>query len=166
MAVVDGREPEPGHAAEIAIACIGARLDRSIEETFAACDIRLRNRGGVSLAVAVIDTDSGRVTVASVGSVSAVLLIGTADVHLACTIGVVGGGYGRLKPTTRTFSSGDVLALYSDGLQEFFPLRDALAKTQATAGDQAGSLLERWADANADAAVLIYRHEAAALCQH
>ncbi len=166
MAVAYGREPGPGCAAETAIACIGARLDRSIEETFTACDVRLRNRGGVSLAVAVIDRGSGRVTMALVGSVRAVLLKGNTDDHLACTRGVVGGGYGRLKSTTRTLASGDVLALYSDGLQAFFPLREALANTRSTGDDQAGSLLARWSDANADAAVLIYRHEAAVLCQH
>lgn len=147
------------------MACIGAGLERSFDEIFAACDARLRDIRGVALAVAVVDIGSGRVTMASVGNIRAVLLEANKDRHLGSTRGLVGGGYSRLTPETMTLSPGDVLALFSDGVDEFFALRETLERAALSSTDQARTVLDRWARVGDDAAVMIYRHELKPRCQ-
>lgn len=167
MAVADGlgHGAEAAYAAEVAMACVGAGLERPFDEIFAACDARLRDTRGVALAVAVVDIDCGRMTMASVGNNRAVLLTANKDTHFARTSGIVGGGYDRLTPETMTLSPCDVLALFSDGVDEFFALRETLERAALSSTDQARTVLDRWARVGDDAAALIYRHELRPPCQ-
>lgn len=114
MAVADGlgHGPEAAYAAEIAMACIGAGLERSFDEIFAACDVRLRDTRGVALAVAVVTLGSGQLTISSVGNIRTVLLTSGKDCRFGGSRGIVGAGYARLTPEVRTLSRGDVLALF------------------------------------------------------
>jgi hypothetical protein len=161
MALADGlgHGPEAAHAAEVAMACIGAGLERPFDEIFAACDARLRDTRGVALAVAVVSTDSGLLTMASVGNIRSVLLKTGKEYRLGGTRGIVGGGYGRLVPEEKPLSRGDVLALFSDGLDEFSSLRESIDSTAPFSRDQASIVLNRWARPDDDAAVLIYRQK-------
>jgi hypothetical protein len=162
MAVADGlgHGPEAAHAAEVAMACIGAGLERPFDEIFAACDARLRDTRGVAMAVAVVNIDNGLMTIASVGNIRSVLLKTDKEYRLGGTRGIVGGGYGRLAPEERPLSRGDVLALFSDGLDEFPLLRETIDHTAPFSRDQASTVLTRWARPDDDAAVLIYRQQA------
>ncbi|MEF8700502.1 MAG: SpoIIE family protein phosphatase [Candidatus Accumulibacter sp. UW20] len=160
MAVADGlgHGPQAAYAAEAAIACIAARVERSFDEIFADCDARLRDTRGVALAVAVVEFATDRLLMASVGNIRAVLLDARRERHLGSARGIVGGGYARLTPEIHTLEPGDVLALYSDGLDEFFALRQTLEESAASPEGSASSVLDSWARGNDDAAVLIYRH--------
>lgn len=160
MAVADGlgHGAEAAYAAEVAMACIGAGLERPIDEIFAACDVRLRNTRGVALAVAVVSLDSGQLTITSVGNIRTVLLTSSKDCHFGGSRGIVGAGYERLIPEVRTLADGDVLALFSDGIEEFFALRETLQETAHLSRDEAAAVLTRWARLDDDAAVLIYHH--------
>lgn len=160
MAVADGlgHGPEAALAADIAMACIGAGLERPFDVIFAACDSRLRDTRGVALVVAIVAIDTGQITVASVGNIRAVLLTSDKDYRFGGSRGIVGGGYARLTPEVRTLASGDVLALFSDGVDEFSALRETLEATPPLANDQASAVLTRWSRLDDDAAVLIYRH--------
>jgi phosphoserine phosphatase RsbX len=162
MAVADGlgHGPEAAYAAEISMACIGAGLDRPFVDIFAACDRRLRDTRGVALAVAVVTIDTEQVTVASVGNIRSVLLKTDKDYRFGASRGIIGGGYARLTPEVRTLASGDVLALFSDGVDEFSSLRETLNETAHLSTDQASAVLTRWARPDDDAAVLVYRHAA------
>lgn len=160
MAVADGlgQGSKAAYAAEVALACIGAGLERPFEEIFAICHSRLRGTGGVALAVAVVDRDSGLATMASVGNIRMVQLAGNGEIHLRNTRGVVGGDYDQLIPQTKTFSPGHVLALFSDGLDDFFALRKTLESASPFSRDQARLVLDCLAHVDDAAAVLIYRH--------
>ena len=161
MVVADGlgHGPEAAYAAEVAIACVGAGLQRPLEDIFAVCDSRLRSTRGVGLAVAVVAIDSGEMTIASVGNIRTVLLTPGKDYRFAGSRGIVGASYARLTPEVRTLADGDVLALFSDGVDEFSVLRETLNKTAILFQDQASAVLARWARSDDDAAVLIYHHE-------
>jgi hypothetical protein len=159
MAVADGRGPEASYAADLAIACVGASLERDLQDTFAACDARLRGTDGVALAVAVVVRGTGQITVASVGNIRIALLIADDEYHLNGSSGIVGVDLGRLTLETGILSSGDLFALFSDRLGEPFSLRKALEGDVASPGDQASKMLGRWARDDDDAAVLIYRHQ-------
>jgi len=161
MAVADGygHGPEAVYAAEMAMACIGARLERPIEEFFSACDARLRDTRGVTLAVAIVDIESGNMTMASVGNVRTVLMQANKSYHMGSTRGIVGGGYYRLMPKTMAISPGAMLALFSEGLDEFFPLSETLEMTRVSEAERAQTVLNHFARDGDEAAVLIYRHE-------
>ena len=165
MAVADGLGHESVYAAEIAITCIGANLERSINETFAACDARLSDTHGVALSVAVVDIDSQRMTTASVGNIRTVLFRGNTEYHLGCTRGIVGSDHDPLWHETRLLASGDVLALFSDGLDAFFSLRETLESAASYSADPAQTVMDRWARLDNDAAILIYRHDARTIDQ-
>lgn len=160
MAVADGlgHGAEAAYAAEVAMACIGAGLERPFDDIFAACNIRLRDTRGVALAVAVVTLDNGQLTIGSVGNIRTVLLTAGKDCRFGGSRGIVGGGYARLTPEVRTLSRGDVLALFSDGVDEFSALRETLKETAHLPKDQASAVLTRWARLDDDAAVLIYHH--------
>lgn len=160
MAVADGlgSGPEAAYAAEVAIACIGAGLERPFEEIFTACSARLGRSRGVALAVAVVDLRSGQATFASIGNIRMALLAGNREYHLRNTKGIVGGDCDQLIPQTKILSPGEVIALFSDGLPDFFALRETLKSTSPFSRDPARLVLDLWAHVDDAAAVLIYRH--------
>lgn len=162
VAVADGlgHGPEAAHAAEAALACIGQNLDLPCETMFATCDARLRETRGVALAVAIIEPASGLMTIATVGNIRAILLNDSRDLRLGGARGIVGAGFVNLAPETMALAPGNVLTLFSDGLEEFPPLREIFSEPALSAQDQAQAILNRWARVNDDASVLVYRHEA------
>lgn len=159
MALVDGLGHGAGaaHAAQVALSHIGARLDATCAEIFAACDQGMRHTRGAALALAMIDFVDNTLTLATVGNVRAVLLSGEKELHLGGARGIVGAGYDGLAPETKVLQAGDALLLYSDGLDEFLPLGGLLPSKQVPKciAEQA---VARWARENDDAAFLVYQH--------
>jgi len=162
MAVADGygHGPEAAYAAEIAMTCIGARPERQFEEFFSACDTRLSDTRGVALAVAIVDIESGNMTMAAVGDVRIVLMQENKSLHIRCTRGIVGGGHDRLIPRTMATFPGAMLALFSVGLDAFFPLAQTLEKATLSSTNRAQTVLDHFARDGEEAAVLIYRRKA------
>lgn len=160
FAVADGlgHGPEAAVAAETAMACIGSALDMSLEQLFLHCDGCLQLTRGVALSVVVIEKQSGLMTLASVGNIRTLLIEKDKDRRFGATRGIVGGGYGRLKPDRFTIQVGDVLALFSDGLDEFADVRKAILSTTDLTAQCAASLLEKLANRADDAALLLYKY--------
>lgn len=160
VAVADGlgHGPEAALAAEIAMACIGSSLDEPLEAVFSRCDARLQATRGAALTVAVIQKSSGITTIAAVGNIRTLLMTSQKDCRFGAARGIVGGGYRRLNSEQFTILPGDVLALFSDGLDEFTDIRAAMLQPPDLAEDRAASLLQSLADRNDDAALLLYRH--------
>lgn len=161
LAVADGlgHGEEAARAAEAAISCIEDNLGCTCEEMFARCDARLTGTRGAALAVAIIEPASGRMTVATVGNIRVLLLRESCELRLDGGRGIVGAGYKNLVPETLLLLPGNVLAMFSDGLDEFPSLREFFGDPAAFAQDQAQAILERCAHGADDAAVLVYRHE-------
>lgn len=156
-----GQGDEAAYAAELALACIGAGLDRPFNALFSACDTRLRNTCGVGLAVAVVDRKSGQATLASVGNARAILLNVIPGNHSGAVRGVIGIAYDQLTPQTVILKSGNVIALFSSGLGEFLATEDITKITDICTSDLAGDLLNRWTRAYDHGALLLYRHQGA-----
>lgn len=156
---------DAAYAAELALACIGAGLDRPFNTLFSACDSRLRTTCGVGLAVAVVDLMSGEATLASVGNVRAVLLNVIPSENSGAVRGVIGIGYDQLAPQTLMLRSGNVIALLSSGLGESLATADMSKTADICTRDLAGDLLTRWTHAYDHGALLLYRHEGAVV-QH
>nr|WP_315392753.1 SpoIIE family protein phosphatase [uncultured Duganella sp.] len=163
LAVADGlgHGPEAARAASMAIACIGARLDHPCGALFAECDRQLRDTRGAALVVAIVELDSGALSVGSVGNIRALWLNRRRAVRLDGGRGIVGAGYRDFVPQTTRMAAGDTLALFTDGVDEFPALRQVLDDPLVCAGARARVILERWGRANDDALVLCYTHEGA-----
>ena len=80
------------------------------------------------------------------------------DHRFGAARGIVGGCYARLNPEHFSLRNGDVLALFSDGLDEFTDLRQDLFGASVAVDDQAAKILEKLSSRRDDAALLIYRH--------
>lgn len=160
LALADGlgHGGKAAQAAEAALACIGANLEEDCETIFHRCDAALRDTRGAALALAIIDSRDGRLTIATVGNIRALLLSDQADLRLDGTRGIVGAGYRRLVPETLPLLPGNTLALFSDGVEEFPALRDFFGESAWPMDEQAQRFLERWGRSDDDASILVCRH--------
>ncbi|HEX5339174.1 MAG TPA: SpoIIE family protein phosphatase [Gallionella sp.] len=161
LAVTEGQGhgEEAARNAEAALSCIGKNLDCACEEMFASCDARLVGTRGAALAVTIIEPDVGRMTIASVGNIRALLLRKSCDLRLYGGSGSVGAGYHNLVPETLALHDGNVLAMFSNGIEKFPMLRGYFGDRSVSAQGQAEAILEHCSHAADDATVLIYRHE-------
>lgn len=160
MAVADGlgHGLEAAQAADLAMRCVGALSNASMEHIFSECDAHLRSTRGVAMAIAVVHLESGLATLASVGNIRMVLSAASKDYRFGAARGIVGGGYARLSTEHISLVPGDVLAIFSDGLSEFTDLRTALAASPDISDLHTANLLRLWANRKDDAALLLYRH--------
>jgi len=160
LAVADGlgHGEAAAHAAEAAMQCIGESLDCACEEIFARCDERLLNTRGVALAVVIVDLTSGWMRFGSVGNIRAMLLHDSRELRLGSARGIVGAGYKKLLVETLQLFPGDVLALFSDGLNELVDLRSLVSTAGISVQAQAQAMLDHCGRGDDDAGVLIYRY--------
>jgi Stage II sporulation protein E (SpoIIE). len=80
-------------------------------------------RGG-AVAVAQHDASSNRLTFTGIGNIGASLIHGTQARGLASLPGIVGGQYRKAQAFDYAQVNGNLLILYSDGLQSRWNLQD------------------------------------------
>ena len=160
LAVADGlgHGSEAAKAANAAYDCISIHQHSSCEELFEHCDNKLHNTRGAALAIALINLNSHRMSIASVGNIRCMLMQIHGNYRLGGARGIVGAGYEYLLPETVQLSPGDLLVMYTDGLDEFADLRVHYENTDVSVELQAQAILERWQSGRDDAGVLVYRH--------
>jgi hypothetical protein len=161
LAVADGlatRATEGALTAETALECIGAGLERNLEQMFADCNVQLRDTGGVALALAIIDKANRRISLASVGGLRIVFQTSGWDCRMAGTRGIIGAGYEALRPEEMTISAGDVLAILSKSLGECLALRRVFEGARRSPREEAISAMNRATNCDDNVGVLIYRH--------
>ena len=144
---------------------VGNHLSQSLDELFAGCNQALRNTRGVVMSTAIIDEDAGTLVSAGVGNTRA-MIIGEPHakntdgrtIILSSNYGIVGGGYKTLSPETVPLIAGDLVILYTDGVEEMIGLSgdDAL---RADLQQLAERIIQDWGRAADDAAVLIFRYK-------
>jgi phosphoserine phosphatase RsbX len=105
--------------------------------------------------VATVEWGARQITCAAVGNTRAALF-GERITHLDGYAGIVGGGYQRLSPVTTPFQSGDVLALWTEGLDERLELATGDHSAAGMDG-MAARLLERFAKGNDDRCIVVAR---------
>ncbi|MDO8844839.1 SpoIIE family protein phosphatase [Methylicorpusculum sp.] len=161
MAVADGlgHGPEAAKAATAAINGINDHLGYSCEEIFEQCNKRLHDTRGAALALAMIEPEANRMTIGSVGNIRVVLIGKSRTLRFGATRGIVGSGYSKLIFESISINPGEVLAMFSDGLNEDIGIHELLDNSDRSSLDEAQAILDRWAKPEDDAAVLIYRYE-------
>jgi serine phosphatase RsbU (regulator of sigma subunit) len=155
-----GHGREAALAADAALDCVGRHLHGDCAEVFDECDRALRGTRGAALAVAMIDLEAGLLTIGTVGNIRALLLTTPRHLRLDGARGIVGAGFNHLAPITRSLAPGDILVLFSDGLDEFLDPRELSDAERTAAGGSAQAILARWSRGQDDESVVVYRHGA------
>ncbi|HYI72776.1 MAG TPA: SpoIIE family protein phosphatase [Skermanella sp.] len=155
LAIADGL----GHGRDAAVAA-SAALDIVASwsgldalDLFKRMNETLRATRGAAVSVATIDWAASRVSYTAVGNTRAAVF-GERTQRLDGYAGIVGGGYRRLQSVSATFTRGDVLALWTDGVDEGLSIRSA-DRGAGSLDDMAAGLLARFAKGNDDACVIV-----------
>jgi len=126
-------------------------------EIFAACDKALNNTRGVAMGIAVADPPAGTLTYAGIGNTRA-MVVGQETTRMTSYNGIVGGGYRTLKTETVPLTPGDLVIMYTDGIEELIELSDYDETLRADVGRLAETIIVDWRRETDDAAVLVYRN--------
>ena len=132
-------------------------LPGGLTDAFTGCDQALRKTRGVALGVAVIEETTGKLTYIGVGNTRAMIVRQKAS-FLNNNFGIVGGGFKSLSPDTMTLRHGDLVVLFTDGVDEKIDLSaydEALRKDVQRLADK---ILGDWRRETDDAAVLVFRY--------
>jgi negative regulator of sigma-B (phosphoserine phosphatase) len=155
VAIADGlgHGPAAAVAASAAIDVAARWPGGDLLDLFPRMNEALRPTRGAAVGVAMVEWATGQITYAAVGNTRAAL-IGTRTTYLNGYAGIVGVGYRRLDTITVPFSPGDVLAQWTDGLNEQIELTSA-DRSAAKLDDTAALLLGRFARGNDDRCVVV-----------
>jgi phosphoserine phosphatase RsbX len=157
VAIADGlgHGKDAAVAAAAALEVVAAWPGRDLPELFQHMNVALKETRGAAVGVAAVEWATGQITYAAVGNTRAALF-GAPATYLDGYAGIVGGGYRRLTPVTLPFQSGDVLALWTDGLDERL---DLITADHSAAGmdGMAERLLDRFAKGHDDRCVVVAR---------
>lgn len=145
-------------AAKSAIESIQKASSTDINVIFDHCHRHLKHTRGVAMAVIVVDIPRGMIELGMVGNVRVVLFTDGKDFRFAGSRGIVGDGSFDLKPEQVAISSGDVLALFSDGIDEFARLKEEIFRHKLFADELPYVLIDRWGREDDDASILLYQH--------
>lgn len=143
-------------AARSALTSVGNHLGESLENIFRICDQEVEWKVGVAMALAKIDEKSGETTYAAVGNIRG-LAVQSKVLRLSCSYGIVGAGYENLFIQKQWLGEGDLLIMYSDGIQEFLDLTPDVKKESPQ--QLADLILAKYANNRDDAAVIVYKYE-------
>jgi len=168
LCVVDGL----GHgeraesAAKAAVQYVGHHLAQSLDELFAGCDRALRNTRGVAMSTVIIDKAAGTLTYTGIGNTRA-MIVGEPRVKdtdrktiiLSSNYGIVGGGYKTLSPETALLTAGNLVILYTDGVEETIGVSRYDDLLRADLQQLAERIIQDWGRETDDAAVLVFRYE-------
>jgi serine phosphatase RsbU (regulator of sigma subunit) len=154
LAIADGL----GHGRDAAVAAaaldvVAAWSGLDALDLFRRMNETLRVTRGAAVSVATIDWAASRVTYTAVGNTRAAVF-GERTQRLDGYAGIVGGGYRRLQSVSATFTHGDVLVLWTDGVEEGLNIRGA-DRGASSLDDMAAGLLARFAKGNDDACVIV-----------
>jgi len=151
-------------AAKAALAHVASHRDKPLPEIFSGCNREIRDTRGVAMGIAAIDKKARTLTYSGIGNTRIAILYGTDSketddgklMYLRNSFGIVGAGYKRLAPETVSFSPGDLVAIYTDGVEEMIDFSGCKARMYKDIQQLAEKIIEDWGRDTDDAAVLIY----------
>lgn len=151
------------HAERAALAAldyVAQHLSEPLPSLFAGCNTAIRHTRGVAMSIAVVDEGAGTLTYAGIGNTCA-MVVGERTVRLPGNYGIVGGGYRRLSPETVPLTPGDLVVMYTDGIETYCDVSAYHDARRADVQQLAERILQDWCRETDDAAVLVFRKELA-----
>jgi phosphoserine phosphatase RsbX len=162
IGVVDGlgHGNEAAAAAQIAISTLQEHRDESIVSLVELCDKELKGSRGVVMCLAAINVRDETLTWIGIGNVDAVLLHSDTNTipsheHVLLRGGVVGYNLPILQTDTLPISTGDLLILRTDGINDGFG--DDYRRNESTR-EIADRICSKYAKLTDDALVLVVRY--------
>ena len=143
LCIADGLgHGEPAQEAAVAaLAYVAEHLDEPLTAVFEGCDRAIFRSRGVAMALAVADVAAEQLTCAAIGNTRGLVLV-ERNIRLNGSNGIVGAGFRSLRPLNLPFRSGDVLILWTDGIEEHVDPsrfdRGVLAEPQSLADAMVG----------------------------
>lgn len=150
-----GHGPHAREAARAAVAFVEANLGSSLDAIFEGCDRALRSTRGVAMGVAVIR--GARLTYAGIGN-TRVLRVGRTDKRFMGDPGILGTGYRHLLVDSTELAPGDLVFLFTDGLDERACVPYPGGEGGADLESMADEFMTAWRRGRDDAGLLIYEH--------
>ena len=157
LCVVDGlgHGPDARVAAAVAMEYVEGRLGADLVSIFEGCDGALRDTRGVAMGLAVIRGD--QLTYGGIGN-TRVIRIGRRNKRFMSDPGILGTGFRHLMLDRTDLEPGDLVLLFSDGLDE----RARTSRPRGTGGADlehiADQFMEQWRRGRDDAGLLVYEH--------
>lgn len=154
--IVDGvgHGEEAEEAARAAIAFIGDNLHLPVDHLFADCDDILHGTRGVSMGLAEIDLRSHLISYSAVGNTAGVV-VGDHPRRLSGNHGIVGSGFGRIYSEQVRFEPGEMLVMFTDGVDELIDISKIHASRFAPPQDIAAGVISSWGRLYDDAGVIV-----------
>jgi negative regulator of sigma-B (phosphoserine phosphatase) len=157
LAIADGlgHGKDAAKAAAAAMDTVAAWSGHDHSDLFRRMNTALQTTRGAAVGVATVAWQAGQITYAAIGNTRAALF-GAGVTRLDGDAGIVGGGYRRLNIVVVPFQPGEVLTLWTDGLEE---LLKPTAADHAAAGldAMAARLLDRFPKGRDDRCVVVAR---------
>jgi len=143
-------------AALAALDFIARQYREPMLEIFEACDKALHNTRGVAMGIAVADPVAGTLTYAGIGNTRAIV-VGGETTRLSSHNGIVGAGYKTLRTETVPLAPGDLVIMYTDGIEELIDLSGYNETLRADLEQLTETIIEDWRCKKDDQAVLVFR---------
>ncbi len=151
-------------AAKAVVDYVAHHLSEPLLDLFAGCNLALRSTRRVVMGVAVIDEEAGTLTYAGIGNTRAMIVrerhpefAEGKTVRLSNNYGIVGGGYKRLSPETVPLMPGDLVFMFTDGVEEIINLSGYDDALRADVWQLAEKIIKDWGRETDDVAVLIFK---------
>jgi negative regulator of sigma-B (phosphoserine phosphatase) len=151
-----GHGLEAKRAADAAYEYLKSNLAKSLTDIFKGCDKRLNETRGVAMGLLKIDRTSKQAEYAGIGNTRCLIFSDTVN-RLSSGYGIVGGGYKRLFIEMPPLNTGDLILLFSDGIDELIDLEKYEDLQKETAQCLAERMIQDWATQNDDAGLLVLR---------
>jgi negative regulator of sigma-B (phosphoserine phosphatase) len=157
LCVVDGLGHGAGarEAAQTAVRYLSAHLTQDLQAVFEGCDRALRNTRGVAMGVAVVRGD--RLSYGGIGN-TRVIRIGRTDKRFMGDPGILGTGFRHLLVDSVDLEPGDLVLLFTDGLDERARLPRPKGPGAPDLESIADDFIAAWRRGRDDAGVLVYQH--------
>ncbi|MFH1532924.1 MAG: SpoIIE family protein phosphatase [Pseudomonadota bacterium] len=157
LCVVDGlgHGPDAHAAAAVAAGYVAEHLGEELARVFEGCDRALQHTRGVAMGLAVIRNE--RLTYGGIGN-TRVMRVGRRDKRFMSDPGILGTGFRHLMLDSTGLEPGDLVLLFTDGLNE----RARIPRPKGAGGADleaiADRFIEEWRRGRDDAGVLVYEH--------
>ena len=150
-----GHGKAAAEASAAAVGYVGEHLLKPLLAVFQGCDRAIVGTRGVAMAVAVVEPHGGTLTYAGIGNTRG-MIQGQRRISLSSQYGIVGGGFRRLVDETLPLAPGDIVALWTDGVDEWVDISSWGAGVLADPQRLVERIVDDHSPGSDDAAALVY----------
>ncbi len=111
----------------------------------------------MALGIAIVDRMAATLTFAGIGNIHG-QIVGAEITRLLSCRGVVGGGFRSVRPETLKLNPGDLVTLFTDGVDERVVVSTAQASSCDNLQKFAATIIDEWGLEKDDVGAMIFRN--------